>query len=169
MRPRSFPRHFDRPLHLGLFYYVQKNLWNIKALWSTTIGGYDEMSRLQSRIVGILVNYFSAHSIDNDVFEPVSHVFLPTNTTYALQPVDCAARQSFKCAYRSLTVSHILRKVNRALEIEDSERVTYNLTDILTSYYTLCMLREAWYLVPKRVTLKACLKNNILFPLSGRM
>ncbi|PXF47321.1 Tigger transposable element-derived protein 4 [Gracilariopsis chorda] len=164
MRPRSFPRHVNPARDLGLFYYAQANAWNTQPLWTTIAEGFDKMSLLQGSKLGLILDNCSAHSIDYEALKNVKRYFLPPNTTSALQPVDCAVGRSFKCAYRRLVVSFILSKVRKALAMDAAERPTFKITDFVTAYDALLLMRQAWDMVPKRVILKAWLKTDILSP-----
>ena len=163
-RPRSFPRHFNGPEELRVYWLSQKNAWNTQTLWSSIVETFDTEARLRKREIHKFVDNCSAHSIDFTSFENYKNHFLPPHMTSILQPVDCAVGRSFKCALSRLIVLHVLDYVDRMHELPEADRRPFKINEIITAYTAVRLIAEAWDLVPRRAILKVWLKTGLLSP-----
>ena len=162
-RPRSFPRRFNPLRDLNVFQMTQKNAWNTKEIWTRTVEGFDKLGRLEARKLKVVLDNCSAHLINYE-YDNYEVCLLPPNLTSHLQPVDACVGRSFKCIYRRLICRHVLRQVDKLLELPAEERPIFKLSDFVTLYDAFELMAEAWNRVPKRVVLKSWLKSNILAP-----
>lgn len=159
-RPASFPRRFDAERDLGIFYFSQRNSWNTQVLWHKQMEHLNDACTKQHRRVVHVVDNCSAHCTLSDELRNIDTIFLPPNTTSALQPVDAAIGRSFKAAFRRLLVNHVLTYVEKHIEKED--RPVFKLNKAVTIYDGVRLMAAAWDSVPKSVVINGWRKSGIL-------
>lgn len=163
-RPRSFPMHFDAMEDVRMFYQSQQNPWNNPSLWARRIRGYSRMGGLQGRTISGALDSCSVHMIDDEMYPNYNLIFLPSNLTLNLRPVDSLMGRSCKCTFRKLLIEHILLHVDCSLQNSVGEAMPLKIKNAVTTFDATRCMACAWDLVLRCVVIKAWLCTAIPVP-----
>lgn len=105
-----------------------------------------------------MVDNFSAHFINRDIFESIFNDFLPLNMESVIQPVDAAVGRSFKATFGIVLVEHLLNYIKT---LEKSKQV-FNINQAIIIYDSVRLVAKEWDLFPKSVVFYSCLKTELL-------
>jgi hypothetical protein len=101
-------------------YKSNKKAWMTSVVWQEYLQKLNSSARWQDRIILLLCDNASSH-ISDEEFSNLTVMYLPSNTTSHLQPLDGGIIASFKTQYWKRLVNHFL------CCIEDDKPVTTDL------------------------------------------
>ena len=105
------PRCFKHLKSLPCKYKPQKKSWMGSQIFEEWVRELDRIFRMEGRKIALLIDNCPAHPSVSDLTN-VQVVFLPSNTTSVLQPMDQGVIRSLKAHYRG----RIVRQLCRALD-----------------------------------------------------
>jgi hypothetical protein len=130
-RPRCFPKNLKS---LPVKYHSNRKAWMTGDLFQQIIERFNREMKSQNRSVLLFIDNCSAHP-STLKFSNVKIIFLPPNTTSALQPMDQGVIRSLKAAYRRQLVLKQLDLIETNMD-PDSNKI--NILDAIH------MLSRAW-------------------------
>ena len=104
------PRCFRNVKQLPRRYRAQKKSWITGVLFEELVRKLDSPFRDQSRKVALLIDNFAAYPEIKNLTN-INLIFLPPNTTSALQPIDQGVIRSLKAHYRKKVVRLCIKAV----------------------------------------------------------
>ena len=104
------PRCFRNVKQLPCRYRAQKKSWITGVLFEELVRKLDSPFRDQSRKVALLIDNFPAYPEIKNLTN-INLIFLPPNTTSALQPMDQGVIRSLKAHYRKKVVRLCIKAV----------------------------------------------------------
>ncbi len=139
------PRAFKGVKSLPLSYKWNKKAWMTTKIFNEWLQTIDKQMGRKKRKILLFIDNCPAH---NNVLplKNVTVMFLPPNTTSALQPLDQGIIQNFKVYYRKCVVRHILDA------IEKSSEMSVNLLQAMR------MASKAWHTV-SQTTISNCFRK----------
>lgn len=140
------PRCFKNIRSLPTEYAANKKAWMTGDLFRKWLLKFDRRMELGGRRVLLVVDNCSAHKVDVEL-RATKLVFLPANTTAALQPMDQGVIRNIKCFYRR----HVLERMILCA----GDRKDFGIT-LLTAMH---MLVRAWEQVTA-TTIANCFRHS---------
>lgn len=139
------PRCFKNVKTLPTEYKFNKKSWMTGSIFEQWLRTLDRKLLLQGRSIALIIDNCSAHPHLTDL-KAIALIFLPPNTTCALQPLDQGIIHSFKMLYRKI----ILKKLISVIESDRNAecQINVNLLDALT------MAATAWKAVKPDIIIK---------------
>ncbi|KAA6389939.1 MAG: putative tigger transposable element-derived protein 4 [Streblomastix strix] len=105
--PKSFRSHLSHKFK----YKGQKNAWNNSIIFNWILAELNEQFIKDNRKVCITIDNCQAHAIFDEELSNITVMYLPSNTTSILQPMDSGIIASDKKRYKYLFKSKILKDV----------------------------------------------------------
>ena len=106
------PRCFKHIKNLPCKYKSQKKSWMDSQIFEAWVRKLDRTFRMEGRKIALLIDNCPAHPSVSDLTN-VQPVFLPTNTTSVLQPMDQGVIRSLKAHYRGRVVRRFCRALDK--------------------------------------------------------
>ncbi|XP_004209703.2 tigger transposable element-derived protein 4-like [Hydra vulgaris] len=101
------PRFFKNVKHLPCRYRSQKKSWMDGTLFEERVSETDRQLTKERLKIVLLVDNCPAHPIIDNL-ESIELIFLPSNTTSKLQPMDQGVNRSLNAHYRTLSVQKLI-------------------------------------------------------------
>ena len=114
------PRCFRGIKKLPVTYKSNKNSWMTATLFQEWLEWFDARLQKQKKKICLLLDNCSAHKIDDPGLQCIELVFLPPNTTSAIQPLDQGIIKNFKHFYRR----RMLQKIVLAIDADENSTAT---------------------------------------------
>lgn len=140
------PRCFKQIKTLPVTYRFNKKSWMNADIFSAWLIDLNNKMKKQGRHILILIDNCTANK-NIPKLRNVKVIFLPPNTTSALQPLDLGIIKNFKCLYRKEVVRQII------YDIESNKKPGISLL------HGVRMIDKAWNNVSEK-TIKNCFKKS---------
>ena len=144
--PRCFKNVPTKPLN----YYSQENSWMNSSIFYQILKDLNQKFKQQNRHVLIILDQCGAHPKVLENLEFIKLLFLPSNSTSSLQPLDLGIIHSLKSHYRNILCRHLLSLS------ECPHESKYTLLECMLS------LKKAWEDVSSETIIKCWRKSGIL-------
>ena len=143
------PRCFRNVKQLPCRYRAQKKSWITGVLFEELVRKLDSPFRDQSRKVALLIDNFPAYPEIKNLTN-INLIFLPPNTTSALQPMDQGVIRSLKAHYRKKVVRLCIKAVE-----------SNKLLPKISILQALKHLASSWNAVSEETTVNCFKKSDI--------
>ena len=106
------PRCFRGVSNLPVSYKANKNAWMTSTIFEEWLIALDKEMVKKKRKICLLMDNCSAHNVKDLKLEAVEIVFLPPNTTSAVQPLDQGIIRNLKHFYRKRSLQKIISAID---------------------------------------------------------
>ena len=148
------PRCFRGITCLPTEYDANHNAWMTSVLFERWLRKWDSNLTLSGRKIALVIDNCSAHPHVSDL-ESIELVFLPPNTTSAIQPCDQGVIKTLKTYYRKSMVKSLIAAISEGLTIAefkisllDALQMIRKAWDSITSSTIANCFRKAGFIVP---------------------
>ena len=139
------PRCFKNVKKLPVRYVANRKAWMTSEIFREELRLWDkELQRKKRKILLILDNCPAHPLVDN--LSSIELMFLPSNTTAKIQPMDQGVIRSLKSHFRKFFMQHYI------LALENKEKFTVSILDAIR------MLNKSWQCVTS-ATIKNCFRH----------
>jgi len=122
------PRCFKNVKSLPVEYDANSNAWMTTTIWERHIRKLDSQFLRQKRNVVIIIDNCTAHNRPENL-KAIEIVFLPSNVTARLQPLDQGVIHDFKRQYKKMLVKDLIKALDRKEKLQVSVLDAINYID----------------------------------------
>ena len=148
-RPRCFGKTFDPNIYVT--YKYNKKAWMTSEVFKSWLIDLEKQMKREGRVILLLLDNASCHSVSHLHTPHVKVKFLPPNTTSHIQPLDAGIIRSFKSHYRKQLVRHYIHCVEN------------DMPQTIDIRKALSMIKHAWSQVTSN-TISRCWNHVCILP-----
>jgi hypothetical protein len=153
-QPRTFPKHCNKPF----YYSSSKNAWLTNFIFLKYLNILNNKFVAEKRMIALILDNCSSHSIGDSVFSNIKLFFLPPNTTAVGQPLDCGIIELSKRQYRTTLVKNKLDFIYKHL----NTGITFSI-----DFYTAVNLYTKSFLSISPISIINCWRKRGFFSQSN--